>query len=237
MSIFGGPSPLPPKDVSNGSGAQPEEWEDATLLRFEKEILGFYITSHPLAERKEEIKRLASHSMDQLSDLRDGSEVRLVGILIHRKIATTRKGDKMAYVRLEDLTGSLEVIVFPDLYKTCAEVLTTDAPLLVVGNLDNGEKGLRLKATKLDSLNKIKTRLASKVEIKINADHAQSEDLQNLKTILSKYRGGCDVFLKLSSAKEGNSVIAIPSDLRVTPTPLFISEVEESFGKGTVLVQ
>jgi DNA polymerase-3 subunit alpha len=116
-------------------------------------------------------------------------------------------------------------------------VLTTDAPLLVVGNLDNGEKGLRLKATKLDSLNKIKTRLASKVEIQINADQTQSQDLQNLKNILSKYRGGCDVFLKFSSTHQGESVIAIPSDLRVTPTPLFISEIEGSFGKGTVLIK
>ena len=236
MSIFEGPSPLPPRDLSNGFGSQPEEWDDATLLRYEKEILGFYITSHPLAERKDEIKRLASHSMEQLGDLQDGSEVRLVGILIHRKIATTKKGDKMAYVRLEDLTGSLEVIVFPDLYKTCSDVLTTDAPLLVIGNLDNGEKGLRLKATKLDSLNKIKTRLASKVEIQIDADRTQSQDLQNLKNILSKYRGGCDVFLKLSSTHQGESIIAIPSDLRVTPTPLFVSEVEGSFGKGTVLI-
>ncbi|HEX9756616.1 MAG TPA: DNA polymerase III subunit alpha [Nitrospiria bacterium] len=237
MSIFGGPSPLPPRDFSNAQGSQLEEWDDATLLRYEKEILGFYITGHPLAERKDEIKRLASHAMEQLGDLRDGSEVRLVGILIHRKIATTKKGDKMAYVRLEDLTGSLEVIVFPDLYKTCSDVLTTDAPLLVVGNLDNGEKGLRLKATKLDSLNKIKTRLASKVEIQINADQTQSQDLQNLKNILSKYRGGCDVFLKFSSTHQGESVIAIPSDLRVTPTPLFISEIEGSFGKGTVLIK
>jgi DNA polymerase-3 subunit alpha len=165
MSIFGGPNTLPPRDLSNGVGSHIEEWDDATLLRYEKEILGFYITSHPLAERKDEIKRLASHSMEQLADLRDGSEVRLVGILIHRKIATTRKGDKMAYVRLEDLTGSLEVIVFPDLYKTCSDMLTSDAPLLVIGNLDNGEKGLRLKATKLDSLNKIKTRSASKAAL------------------------------------------------------------------------
>jgi DNA polymerase-3 subunit alpha len=236
MSIFGGANGLPTHITTKAVLPDLPEWEEAVRLRFEKEILGFYITSHPLAPWQEEMKRLASHTMEEMGDARDGMELRLVGIVTHRKMSTTKKGDKMAYVRLEDLTGSIEVIVFPDLYKSCAPLLMNDSPLLVVGTLDKAEKGIRLKATRLELLAQARTRTASKVEIQLDADRVQGADLQLLKNILSKYRGGCSVYLKLSSVEKGESLIAIPSELRVTPSPLFISEVEGSFGKGTVSV-
>ena len=163
-------------------------------------------------------------------------EVLVIGILIQRRIVTTKKGDKMAYGVLEDLTANLEIIVFPELYKSRSQLLTTDTPLLITGNLDKSEKGLRLKATKIESFSQRKTTMASKVEISIDADRIQKDDLHQLRITLGKFSGKCNVFLKLSSLKEGNSLIAVPQEFRITPSPLFISEVEEAMGKGTVSI-
>src|SRR5207245_905547 len=97
------------------------EWDKDQLLKYEKELTGFYITSHPLARYAEAMSRFSTASIDALSEVADAKEVKLCGIIATVRQTMTKKGDRMAYLTLEDLHGTVEVIVFPDLYKTAAE--------------------------------------------------------------------------------------------------------------------
>jgi DNA polymerase-3 subunit alpha len=140
------------------------EWDDLQRSKFEKELTGFYITTHPLARHEAFLKKAAVTPIAQFSEpdeeaaegetervntRGDEAEVRICGMVISQKVATTRRGDKMAYLRVEDLTGAMEVIVFPDLYATAAPLIQQENPLLIFGTVESGERGTKMKATAL----------------------------------------------------------------------------------------
>ena len=94
------------------------EWDEKLLLGFEKEALGFFITGHPLTRYVPDMKRFAAVPCAQLPDMPDKSEVRICGIVAALKENITKKGDRMGFATIEDLTGSVEVVIFPETYAT-----------------------------------------------------------------------------------------------------------------------
>ncbi|MFQ6078173.1 MAG: DNA polymerase III subunit alpha, partial [Thermodesulfobacteriota bacterium] len=108
-----------------------EEWHENQLLSFEKETLGFYITSHPLARYEEDIKRFTKEDTVSVAQFESGREVKVCGVVSTFKEITTRKGERMAFVTLEDLKGFIEVILFPDVFLSSRPYLKGDEPVLV----------------------------------------------------------------------------------------------------------
>ena len=104
------------------------EWDQSERLKHERELTGFYISSHPLARYEATIQALATASTIGLPELSDGREVKLCGIITTVKSMLTKKGDRMAYLTLEDLQGMVEIIVFPDLYKNCRRLGCAGTP-------------------------------------------------------------------------------------------------------------
>ena len=125
------------------------EWDETKRAQMEKETVGFYITSHPLDRHQALLARWAVTPTANLGEIEGERAARICGLVVSAKVTTTRRGDKMAYLRVEDLTGSAEVIVFPDLYENVAALLKQEVPLLISGTLDMGEKGTKIKATEI----------------------------------------------------------------------------------------
>ena len=130
----------------NGNGGMKlpvvHEWHDKEKLAFEKEALGFLITGHPLDRYIDDIRRLSNTSIADLMEMPAESEVRICGIVTACKEHVTKsKGERMGFVTIEDLTGSVEITVFSDIYAGCSALLKSDHPLLVIGKLEKGEKG------------------------------------------------------------------------------------------------
>ena len=217
--------PLPPM----------EEWDEAQLLRLEKESIGFYITSHPLARYAEELRNYATANAETIDEMPEDREVKLCGIVTQQRITTTKRGDKMAYLRLEDLHGSIEVLIFPDLYKKISGILVPDTPFFITGFVDKGEKGVKVKATGVEPLADVRTRITRRVEIRLKSTGLTRQDLQHLKELLLKHRGSCPVFLHLGMPNQTESTIAVDQDVRIKPSDVFISDIERDFGKGTVV--
>jgi DNA polymerase-3 subunit alpha len=230
---------MPMEGTAAGPPSEPlpevEEWEESQLLRLEKESVGFYITSHPLSRYAAEIKNYATAASSGLEDCSDGQEVRLCGIISGQRIATTKRGDKMAYLRFEDLQGTVETLVFPDLYKKVSGALTLDTPFLLSGIVDKGEKGVKIKATQLEPLSKFRERSTRRVDIHLQATGLTGQDLRRLKEILQRHKGSCPVFLCLRMPNKTQSTIALDEDSRISPSDLFIQDIEHDFGKGVVI--
>lgn len=93
------------------------EWDQAQRLKYERELTGFYISAHPLTRYEATLGALSTASTIGLKDCVDGGEVKLCGIIATAKPMLTKKGDRMAYLTVEDLHGTAEVIVFPDLLR------------------------------------------------------------------------------------------------------------------------
>ncbi len=213
------------------------EWNEGELLSYEKETLGYYITGHPLARYEVEARRYAQNNTAELAELPDGREVTVVGVIRSKSEKTTKKGDRMAILNFEDLQGTVEVVVFPDLYKNSQQYLSGgDVPLLITGNINREEKGVKVKSTKITSLAEVRERMTARVDIRIPATGASPEDLRQLREVMQRHKGACPVYLKIIIPRRGNILLSVKAGNGhgVSPTDALIYDVEALLGSGTV---
>ncbi|HLC16894.1 MAG TPA: DNA polymerase III subunit alpha, partial [Thermodesulfovibrionia bacterium] len=131
-----------------------EEWDKDTILKMEKEAVGFYISGHPLEKYKSQFKRLSILSTSELQEKPDDTMVTFGGLVQACKKMNTKKGEPMAYLTLEDLYGTVDVVCFPDLYKQIQSDLSSDSPIVLTGKLENTEQGIKIIASKALTLEK-----------------------------------------------------------------------------------
>jgi DNA polymerase-3 subunit alpha len=211
------------------------EWKENQLLAFEKESVGFYLSGHPLAAFEADMKRFANVTTETLETTQDGKEVTICGIIADMKIKITKKSqEKMAILNLEDLSGTVEVVIFPDLYKTSQHLLLTDTPLIVAGQLDKSEQGNKIKALRLHLLTEVKKKGTTRMDIRFNATGLTQDDLVKVKEILLRYQGSIPVFLRLQNPSRPDSLISVGREIRVNPNEQLISEIESVLGAGVV---
>ncbi len=130
-----------------------DEWSESERLMMEKDSLGFYITGHPLSRYKEKLERFSVTPTHKIQDLPDKEDVNVGGIPIKfKKIQTKKKGDLMAYITIEDLYGTIELIVFPDIYRESENIISHDTPIIIYGQMDKSDKGLKIIAKKIVSI-------------------------------------------------------------------------------------
>ena len=210
------------------------EWNEDQLLANEKELIGFYITSHPMARYADMAERFSTCRTDHLSEVPDAKEVKLCGIIVTVRETMTKKGDRMAYLTMEDLYGTAEVIVFPDLYKTASSLIASESVLQVTGTLDRGEKATRIKATKIVSLADLQATAFAQMTIQVLSSEANSEALVRLRDVLRRHPGPCPVVLTVMIPEHSESVISLDHKFRVLPNERLVGEVEALIGKGAV---
>jgi DNA polymerase III subunit alpha len=210
------------------------EWKESQLLSYEKESMGFYISGHPLAAFQDDMKRYGTATTESLDSIPDGKEVTICGIIAGIKQKVTKKGDKMAILNLEDLSGSVETIVFPDLYASSQHLLLTDTPLIIAGQLDKSEQGNKIKAMRIHLLAEVKKKGATRMDIRLSATGLTQDDLLKVKDILLRYKGAIPVYLRLQNPTRKDSLISVGREICVSPSDKLISEIESVLGAGAV---
>lgn len=176
------------------------------LLAMEKEVLGLYITGHPLKEYENLLKEKVSHYTVQLAELPDETNVVVGGVVTGMRKITTRSGEPMLFAQLEDLMGSVEVILFPRVYKENAAVLKPDAPILVRGRInfntrDEQTKIIAEKLVSLENLSENNRTSARGLYIKVPAE-AEEQRLGEIQTILRRFSGSNPVYLYFEATKK-----------------------------------
>jgi DNA polymerase-3 subunit alpha len=210
------------------------EWKESQLLALERESVGFYISGHPLAAFEADIKRYATAATDTLDQIADGKEVIICGIIAGLKQKITKKNEKMAIINLEDLSGNVEVIVFPDLFRTAQHLFVTDAPFIIRGTLDKSEQGNKIKSLTINLLSEVKRRGATRMDIRLRSTGLSREDLLKLKEILQRFQGELSVYLRFQNPAGGDSVISAGRDVRVAASDSLVAEIEAFLGTGSV---
>jgi DNA polymerase-3 subunit alpha len=212
------------------------EWPHAQRLTAEREILGFYVTGHPLSEYETLATQYATATTDGLLSLRDKETVSLCGIVTAVKEISTKNGDRMAFVTLEDLRGSVESIAFPDLYKSKMLFLVKDNPVLVRGQVDIGEEVVKLLLSDVQPLDDLQEKPAVEVEIALRPETLSVEVLRQIRSTAADFRGPVPLRIRLHTDGQTAVVIEASEALRVTPLPAFLSRVEDIVGPGSVVV-
>lgn len=220
----------------NGYGELPamDEWPEKVLLGFEKESLGFYITGHPLARHEDTIRRFATCDTSGLQERPDKSEVRVCGIVAGLKELTTKKGDRMAFVTLEDLGGFVEMVVFPETYAASMDLLKSEEPLLVSGTLDVGEDTCKLMANEIVSLREVKERQTKKVHFRVSSPGLEENQLRALRGIMERHRGECEPLVHLVIPNRSETTIRPVERLKVAASDQLMEEAEKLFGYKVV---
>ncbi len=210
------------------------EWDEAELLNNEKEALGFYITGHPLTKFDTLLSRLKAKKTSDLEHAPDKAEVLIGGILrTVRKKNVKSSGELMAYLTLEDDEGSVEVIVFPTLYKSVFELLKKDAVVLVKGSIDKDEKGVRLRGLEVSNLEAAGRKSIRRMEISLQETPGSSEGLQNIRSLVMEYPGDCQLYLRIRSDK---SQTLIATSISIKPDTALVKRLETIIGKGAITV-
>ncbi len=233
-SLFGTEEIVTHNGQAYGQLPDVEEWPENVLLTNEKETIGFYITGHPLARHSETIKRFSTCSTADLIERRDKEEVSVCGIVTGIKLLNTRKGDRMAFVTLEDLSGFVEMVVFPETYTMAADLLNSEEPLLVRGTLDIGEEACKLLVNEVLILKDVQEKLTKLIHFRLTTPGLDESQLRALKSIMTRYRGECEPMIHLVIPNRSETVILLPDSLRLQASDEMMDDVEKLFGYNVV---
>lgn len=208
-----------------------DEWSDNELLAYEKETLGFYITGHPLVRYKEFIERYTNTESARIASQKNEKEVKIGGMVRSLKEINTKKGERMAFVTLEDLQGTIEVIIFADLYREIATLLKSEEPVLVSGTLGNDEDKVRVIASKVRPLSDLMNEKMRSIHILLTTDSVSRENITKMKGLIQSYSGECPVYFHIIIPEKSETVISLGSAFSVEPSSPLEKELEELFGK------
>ncbi len=209
------------------------EYSQAELLQLEKEALGLYISGHPLEEYRQILASSQAIPIIELKDNLLSETVRVGGTFQTIKQLTTKKGDPMAFAQLEDLTGSLEIVIFPKVFQKYQRILKTDQPILLEGKINfNGEDDLKIVAEKIQLLeNKDGTK---KIELYIKIDGLSQFELGQVKILLRNYSGKVPVLLY---DQERHKLFRTSQEYWVDLNDSLLNKLETIAGKANVRVK
>ena len=204
------------------------EWPEPQLLAFEKEMLGFYVTGHPLARYARQLKRFTPSSIGTLLQHKDEEEIKLVALIAKIKQTTTRaKQEKMAILKLEDLEGSVEALVFPRAYQKVSRYLLNSTVVMVRGNLNLKEDTPKILVNDLFPFDEAYKLITA---ISINLSGLRENVFDSLKGLLSTFHGTTPVYLHLDSPQKGRTHIVVGENFYVAPSEKLIQDVDELLG-------
>jgi DNA polymerase-3 subunit alpha len=207
------------------------EWDPRELLANEKEMLGFYITGHPLSRYTERLGMVANTDSESILEKKDKEEVRFTGVVSNIRDVTTKKKDLMAYVTLEDLKGSITAIFFADVYRKASDLLHGDEPILVKGIVDVGEDSIKVIAAEVQLLSEALDLPFQAASFRFDTTRLADHDLEALRNLLRKHPGKAEGFIHLLDERS-ETVIHLGKGILFAPSKSLKEEADRILGTG-----
>lgn len=205
------------------------ELPQENILAMEKEIIGFYVTGHPLDRYRDKMQSLTAIEKLSAEDNVDGQTVRIGGLIAAAKRLTTKAGDMMCFVTLEDFTGQIEVVVFPRVFNKVSRLLAPDMAVVIFGRLSVNDEGSKVLVQDIKPLDAVE----NAVRIRIEKKNETMEVIERLQQVLTANRGKSTVYFCLSS---NGRVIKTEPRYWINPTQQALDAIESLLGKETVSI-
>ena len=207
-------------------------WEEKEQLAREKEVLGFYMSGHPLDRYREDLANIGIRASSDLEGLPDGAEIKLGGMINEVKLHTDRNGRQMAFGSIEDMKGSVELVVFPDAFERVKNHLAVDALVMLHGRLSDRNGRISVQVEQLMPLDEARIEMTDAVNILLAGSHRMEDRLTSLKAIADRHTGKCSLFIHVE-IDDGNRAVIRAGNLKVSPTEEFLNEVNDVTGART----
>ncbi|RMD85437.1 MAG: DNA polymerase III subunit alpha [Candidatus Dadabacteria bacterium] len=236
-------------------------WDTASRLQAEHEVVGLYISGHPLDRHVDDLRLLGAVSVGDLESRGDQETVRVAGVTNTVRLKNNRRGDRYATFNLEDLEGVVEVIAWPEVYRRCEAAIVGREPVLVVGKLELGDAprqrhmipeeedeiesaaaapvGVKpqIIAEDIVPLVEARRRTARVVDLRVRTDIHDEHAIPRLRRALERFPGHCPAVLHVVRPGESETTIRLPEELSIDPSDGFLREMEALLGPGNTTVR
>lgn len=242
-SLFDAAEDPVPTVVSNGEGLpEVEPWSETEKLKFEKEVLDFYFSSHPLAQQDIQIRRYASHNIADLKGVPADSEVTLGGMLTQVRVMTYKKPQRNGNTRygrckIEDFSGVIESVLWGDEFVKYKEIFLEDQVVLARGIVERKTEEPVLQITRLLTLEQAQRELARELHLLFRLPQHSPLDIDILATILRKAPGSCPVILTVKDEGGKRCILRLGRECSINPVTYPHEELELLLGQGCVKLQ
>ena len=178
-----------------------EPWTKGETLRYERDLMGFYVSGHPLDDYAAEVKTFASVTLGDAENVVHESDQTAIGIVTEVTRRTTKSGRPIAFVTLEDTSGSAEVVLFAQTLERCGHLIEVDSVMMVKGKAETSRGDLKLVAKDVLPMWRVREQLVKAITLRIDADTATPEDVAGLKALCDEHPGACKVYFEVTSAQ------------------------------------
>ncbi len=214
-----------------------ENWPYPEILSKEKQMLGFYISGHPLANYKEQLKLFTTHSTETLEQASDNQEVSIGGILTNLKTNIDKKGKQMAFATLEDFLGQVELVIFSDIFEKFRELIYTDSLVWAKGRTSTkeGEKP-KIIVNHFLPLEELNQKLPAKLHLLLGKQDFDSSSFDNLKKLLAFSQGNTPVFLHVNTTSQEKVSVRLKS-ITVQLSEKLLGDLKQLVGEDNIYLE
>ncbi|HVP42996.1 MAG TPA: DNA polymerase III subunit alpha [Terriglobales bacterium] len=215
------------------------EWDEHQRLAAEKEILGFFITGHPLEKYRDKLLDFSALDTEGICALKSSTgkdEVHTAGIITNLRVLKSKKGDFYAQGTLEDMAGSVDLLVFPEAFRRLGEKVKLEVPVLIRGGVRVEENaGPKVTVSEITPLEQAQPRLPRALRIRVPLETATGATVDALHSICVERKGEAKVLFDVE--RPGDFMVVMEAEgYNVQPDRAFISRVEELCGRGSVRI-
>ncbi len=231
--LFGG-GPSTPRQETFVLADVPD-WSDNERLTYEKEVLGLYLSGHPLARFEREIRQFSTLSVADLADHNPEREVSIVGILSNIQIKKSQKsGRRFATALLEDLGGTIESIIFPNTLDQFESQITSGEPLLVTGKLEmDGDVPKKIMVNSVKSLRELRKESIAAIHIELDPSGIDDLLLRAIQDRIGRHKGECPVYFHIvNDGKE--TIVRAGTTFKVAPSENLVHDLSEIVGRDSI---
>src|SRR6266851_4177717 len=231
--LFGGSSAAP--EPAEEPLPDLEEWSEHETLAAEFATVGFYISGHPLSKYVSKLSELGAIDLAAVEGRRNGEEITVAGIVVAMRSMRSRKGERWGILTLQDMTGVLEVLAFPESFARLEAVFKSNAPLVLKGRVNVEEAGTRLAVMDARRLKDIGQRPPNLMRVRVNLETVDAAVLDELKELFANKPGSCSVAFDLISPE--GAVATLRADQRVRADQELVREVCRLCGDDAVQLE
>ncbi|HZU41643.1 MAG TPA: OB-fold nucleic acid binding domain-containing protein, partial [Terriglobales bacterium] len=215
------------------------DWDEHQRLAAEKEILGFFITGHPLEKYKEKLEDFRALTTEEICALKQSTgkdEIYAGGVIVNVRVLKSKKGDFYAQGSLEDMAGSVEMLVFPEAYKRLQDKVKLEVPVLVRGGVRIEEgSNPKLTVSEITPLDQAQPVLPRSLRIRVPLETATEGTVDALQSLCKERKGEARVLFDVE--RQGDFMVVMEAEgYNVQPDRNFIARVEELCGRGSVRI-
>jgi DNA polymerase-3 subunit alpha len=204
------------------------EYPPAERLQYEKQNLGFFFSGHPLDPYRQVIERAASVDLSKKDGLSNERSCALIGILRDVREIRTRNGRSMAFAQVEDLRGSIELIIFSDIYDARRALIANDKIVGILGKIDTTRGDPKVKVDDIMEPNALPQRAAQAVHVRLRDEVGTEESLHRMREYLLDRHGSCSLYFHLGGADGGAEVVVqASSQIQVADSPDVLDHIRE----------